>query len=121
VALCYVSLVYAFDSSSWTLRALLKWRTGPILQHLTTRTIPTGWTSVGCVTDGAARALSYFYTSTSLTQDSCVTTCDSKGTEEIPCHLLRFFKNSGAKGILTLVSSMLTSVGAAIPWPIVLG
>ncbi|KAJ7905855.1 WSC domain-containing protein [Mycena olivaceomarginata] len=78
-ALCYVSLAYAFDLSSWTLRALLRRRTGPILQHLTTRTIPTGWTSVGCVTDGAARALSYFYTSTSLTQDSCVTTCDSKG------------------------------------------
>ncbi|KAJ7438488.1 WSC domain-containing protein, partial [Mycena latifolia] len=44
-----------------------------------TRSIPTGWTSVGCVTDGGARALSYKYTSSSLTQESCISTCDTKG------------------------------------------
>ncbi|KAJ7293964.1 hypothetical protein C8J57DRAFT_1270464 [Mycena rebaudengoi] len=70
-----ISLVSALDSSPWSRRSRLRHKKA----NLQRRSIPTGWTYVGCVTDGSARALSYSYTSTSMTQDSCISTCDSKG------------------------------------------
>ncbi|KAJ6597228.1 glycoside hydrolase superfamily [Mycena vulgaris] len=78
----YISLAFALDSASWSssLSSLLRQSSHKrINQHLDTRSIPTGWTSIGCVTDGTARALSYSYVSSILTQDSCISTCDTKG------------------------------------------
>ncbi|KAJ7709550.1 glycoside hydrolase superfamily [Mycena rosella] len=77
----YISLTFALESSSLSLRSLLRQRSQERinLQHLNARAIPTGWSSVGCVTDGAARALSYSYTSTTLTQEACISTCSTKG------------------------------------------
>ncbi|KAJ7721547.1 glycoside hydrolase superfamily [Mycena maculata] len=77
----YISFTFALDSSSWTLRSLLQHVSHKRVnsRRLTSRSIPTGWSYVGCATDGSARALSYSYTSSSLTQDSCLATCDSQG------------------------------------------
>ncbi|KAJ7752824.1 hypothetical protein DFH07DRAFT_921710 [Mycena maculata] len=77
----YVSLTFALESSSWSLRSALRHASQKRanLNRLNSRAIPTGWSYVGCATDGSARALSYSFTSSSLTQDSCIATCDSLG------------------------------------------
>ncbi|KAI0628684.1 WSC-domain-containing protein [Trametes polyzona] len=42
--------------------------------------VPTGWTSAGCVSDNAARALTgYSFASDSMSVSSCLTTCAAKG------------------------------------------
>ena len=42
--------------------------------------LPTGWASTGCRTDSSTRALSaYTFSSSSMTQELCMTTCLSKG------------------------------------------
>ncbi|KAF7311441.1 Glycoside hydrolase [Mycena kentingensis (nom. inval.)] len=75
-----VSTVHA-DADIWArrleLRQRLSWEHNR--RALTARAIPAGWSSVGCVTDGSSRALSYSYTSSSMTEDACTATCDSKG------------------------------------------
>ncbi|KAJ7632907.1 glycoside hydrolase superfamily [Roridomyces roridus] len=53
--------------------------TGTSAATSTSLSIPAGWTYVGCATDGPARALGYSFESSSLTQESCVTTCNILG------------------------------------------
>lgn len=51
-----------------------------LLWRHSTRAIPGGWSSLGCVADGDARALSaYTFSSNSLTQESCIAGCAAAG------------------------------------------
>ncbi|KAF7311445.1 Glycoside hydrolase [Mycena kentingensis (nom. inval.)] len=81
LCVCISAIYAAATEEVWALRSELRqlWGRESSRRALDRRAIPAGWSSVGCVTDGSSRALSYSYTSSSMTQDACTTTCDGKG------------------------------------------
>ncbi|CAK5265078.1 unnamed protein product [Mycena citricolor] len=88
-----VSLSFSHGGSSWSLDSWLRPRAHGLarnarrdapssLSNVTTRATaatPSGWTYLGCAVDGNPRALSYSYVSSSLTQETCISSCDSLG------------------------------------------
>ncbi|KAF7322464.1 Glycoside hydrolase [Mycena chlorophos] len=78
-----VSVVWASASlvDSWSLSSRLRrfYQADRSLRRLEVvpRSIPSGWTSLGCAQDGSSRAFSYSYSSSAMTQESCIATCDS--------------------------------------------